>query len=50
MTGNKRKVSQKFYFYSRGLKQGDVIIFVDGENITSIASYERHVWYHYFVF
>lgn len=43
MTGNKRKVSQKFYFYSRGLKQGDVIIFIDDENITSIASYERQV-------
>ncbi len=42
-TGNKRKVSRRFDFYSRGLKQGDVIRFVDDENITAIVSNERQV-------
>lgn len=42
-TGNKRKVSRRFDFYSRGLKQGDVINFIDDENITAIVSNDRQV-------
>ena len=42
-TGNKRKVSRRFDFYSRGLKQGDVVTFIDDKNITAIVSNERQV-------
>ena len=41
--GNKRKVSRRFDFYSRRLKDGDVITFIDDENITAIVSNDRQV-------
>ncbi len=41
--GKKRKVSQRFDFYSRGLKEGDVISFVADPSITAIVSNERQV-------
>ena len=43
ITGKKRTVSQRFDFYSRGLKQGDVINFIDDKNITAVVSNERQV-------
>src|SRR5690554_7428710 len=43
ITGNKRKVSRRFDFYSRGLKQGDVVTFIDDKNITAIVSNEKQV-------
>lgn len=42
-SGTKRKVSQRFDFYSRGLKAGDAIRFVGDESITAIVSNERQV-------
>lgn len=41
--GAKRKVSQRFDFYSRGLKDGDVIKFIGDESITTIVAGDRHV-------
>jgi len=41
--GSKRKVSQRFDFYSRGLKNGDIINFIGNESITAIVTSERHV-------
>jgi len=41
--GTKRKVSQRFDFYSRGLRDGDVISFVGDKNLTATVSGERHV-------
>lgn len=42
-TGTKRKVSRRFDFYSRGLKDGDVIKFIGDESITAIVCNERQV-------
>lgn len=42
-SGSKRKVSRRFDFYSRGLKDGDVIHFVDNPSITAIVAGERQV-------
>lgn len=42
-SGTKRKVSQRFDFYSRGLKAGDVIKFVGDNSVTAIVSNERQV-------
>jgi hypothetical protein len=41
--GSKRKVSQRFDFYSRGLKNGDIINFIGNDSITAIVTSERHV-------
>ena len=41
--GSKRKVSQRFDFYSRGLKEGDVIRFIGDETITAIVASDRQV-------
>ncbi|MCK9289410.1 MAG: GIY-YIG nuclease family protein [Bacteroidales bacterium] len=41
--GNKRKVSQRFDFYSRGLKDGDIIQFIDDPSIKAIVQGERTV-------
>ena len=47
----KKKVSQRFDFYSRGLKDGDIIQFVDNLEIKAIVSgertviFENEVWY-----
>ncbi len=40
--GPRRKASQRFDFYSRGLKDGDVIKFI-GDATTVIVASERHV-------
>lgn len=42
-SGTKRKVSQRFDFYSRGLKVGDVIKFVGDNSVTAVVSNERQV-------
>lgn len=42
-SGTKRKVSQRFDFYSRGLKVGDVIKFVGDNSVTALVSNERQV-------
>ena len=39
----KRKVSQRFDFYSRGIKDGDVIQFIDDPNIKAVVQGERTV-------
>jgi len=50
-SGTKRKVSQRFDFYSKGLKDGDVISFIADNNITAIVSgprqvlFENELWY-----
>ena len=41
--GSKRKVSQRFDFYSRGLKNGDIIKFIGDESITAMVTSERYV-------
>lgn len=41
--GSRRKVSQRFDFYSRGLIDGDKISFIGDENITAIVTDDRHV-------
>ena len=41
--GSKRRVSQRFDFYSRGLKDGDVINFLGDETITAVVTGGRHV-------
>ena len=43
ITGTKRKVSRRFDFYSRGLKDGDIISFVGDESIKAIVLNERQV-------
>lgn len=40
---NKRKVSKRFDFYSRGIKEGDIISFVGDDSITAIVINERQV-------
>lgn len=42
-SGSKRKVSQRFDFYSRGLKNGDLISFIGDDSISAIVTDERHV-------
>ncbi len=42
-SGTKRKVSQRFDFFSRGLKVGDVIKFVGDNSVTAVVSNERQV-------
>jgi len=41
--GTKRKASQRFDFYSRGIKDGDVIQFIDDSNIKAVVQGERTV-------
>lgn len=47
----KRKVSQVFDFYSRGIKDGDIIEFIDDSEIKAIVQgertviFENEVWY-----
>jgi len=41
----KRKVSQRFDFYSRGIKDGDVIEFVDDSSIKAVVQGERTVFF-----
>ncbi len=49
--GTKRKASQRFDFYSRGIKDGDVIQFIDDSNIKAVVQgertviFENEVWY-----
>lgn len=43
--GTKRKVSQRFDFFSRGLKVGDKICFVDDVNIDVTVIGDRHVMF-----
>lgn len=43
LAGTKRKVSQRFDFYSKGLKNGDIITFIGDESITAVVTGERHV-------
>jgi len=42
-TQTKRKVSQRFDFYSRGIKDGDIIEFIDNPEIKVIVQGERTV-------
>ncbi len=41
--GTKRKASQRFDFYSRGIKDGDVIQFIDDPNVKAVVQGERTV-------
>ncbi len=41
--GIQRKVSRRFDFYSRGLKDGDLITFIGDESITAVVLNERQV-------
>ncbi len=47
----KRKTSQVFDFYSRGLKDGDVIVFVDNPEVKAVVQgertviFENEIWY-----
>lgn len=41
--GTKRKMSETFDFYSRGLKDGDIIHFVDNPSVTAIVASSRQV-------
>src|SRR5690554_3940471 len=41
--GKKRSISQRFDFYSRGIKDGDVIQFIDDPNIKAVVQGERTV-------
>jgi hypothetical protein len=43
--GTKRKASQRFDFYSRGIKDGDVIQFIEDPNIKAVVQGERTVIY-----
>ncbi len=49
--GTKRKASQRFDFYSRGIKDGDVIQFIEDPNIKAVVQgertviFENEVWY-----
>ncbi len=43
--GAKRKASQRFDFYSRGIKDGDVILFLDDPNIKAVVQGERTVFF-----
>ena len=42
-TGIKRQVGERFDFYSRGIKDGDIISFVDDQSITAIVINSRQV-------
>ena len=41
--GTRRKASQRFDFYSRGLKDGDVVRFIGDNTTTAIVASERQV-------
>jgi len=41
--GSRKKASQRFDFYSRGLKEGDIVRFLGDENICAIIASEKHV-------
>ena len=47
----KRRVSQRFDFYSRGIKDGDVIEFIDDPSIKAVVQgertviFENEIWY-----
>ncbi|MDD4157635.1 MAG: GIY-YIG nuclease family protein [Candidatus Cloacimonetes bacterium] len=49
--GKKRSISQRFDFYSRGIKDGDVIQFIEDPNIRAVVQgertviFENEVWY-----
>lgn len=43
LTKSKRKVSQRFEFYSRGIKDGDIIEFIDDPSIRAVVQGERTV-------
>lgn len=51
LQGSKRKVSQRFDFYSKGLKDGDVITFIDEPTYKAVVQSERtvlfedEIWY-----
>ena len=49
--GKKRSISQRFDFYSRGIRDGDVIQFIDDPNIKAVVQgertviFENKIWY-----